>query len=318
MFSAVQVPTTKALIFRWLTGMCLLLLALAAPAQADIEEDKAKAKAEAAPLVAVSIRPWYLLAREIGADDIQVELLLNGASSPHTGGLKPSSRKLIANADLLVWTGEDLELSLAPVVKTLAASRLLTLEDDVGMSYPSVAGMSHGLDHQRDPHLWLNPHNARRAVEAMALRFGQLLPSQRFVFMQRAKALIGRIATLEGELDSQLQSVAQQRFYIFHDALAHLRERFPLNQAGIITANPELSPGARHLNELLEGGRNSGVACVFGERNHPAPVAERLAEQLPAKLKWLDTTAAAGESYELWLRSLVADINACLLPKNPA
>ena len=50
------------------------------------------------------------------------KLIVDGSNSPHNFSLKPSHAKMLQNADLVFWVGEDIETFLEKPLKTVAKS----------------------------------------------------------------------------------------------------------------------------------------------------------------------------------------------------
>ena len=48
------------------------------------------------------------------------DLIVDGYNSPHGFGAKPSHAKMLQNADLIFWVGEDLESFLEKPLKSIA------------------------------------------------------------------------------------------------------------------------------------------------------------------------------------------------------
>ena len=50
------------------------------------------------------------------------DVIVDGYNSPHGFSLKPSHAKMIENADLIIWVGEDLEAFLEKPLNTISVS----------------------------------------------------------------------------------------------------------------------------------------------------------------------------------------------------
>ena len=71
------------------------------------------------PLIVTTIKPFYnLTAAVLGEQPKNLKLLITNNNSPHDYQLKPSDRKLIEQADLIIWGGEELEFFLAKIIAT--------------------------------------------------------------------------------------------------------------------------------------------------------------------------------------------------------
>ena len=70
--------------------------------------------------VVASIKPKHSLASYLMEGAGSPDLIVDGYASPHGFALKPSHAKMLQNADLIFWVGEDLENFLEKPLKSIA------------------------------------------------------------------------------------------------------------------------------------------------------------------------------------------------------
>ena len=70
--------------------------------------------------VVTSIKPIHSLASYLMDGVAKPDLIVDGYASPHGFALKPSHAKMLQNADLIFWVGEDLENFLEKPLKSVA------------------------------------------------------------------------------------------------------------------------------------------------------------------------------------------------------
>ena len=70
--------------------------------------------------VVASIKPIHSLASYLMDGINKPDLIVDGYSSPHGFALKPSHAKMLQNADLIFWVGEDLESFLEKPLSSIA------------------------------------------------------------------------------------------------------------------------------------------------------------------------------------------------------
>ncbi len=85
----------------------LSLLSIFSMAKADIK-------------VVTSIKPLHSLASYLMDGVGKPDLIVDGYASPHGFAMKPSHAKMLQNADLIFWVGEDLENFLEKPLKSIA------------------------------------------------------------------------------------------------------------------------------------------------------------------------------------------------------
>ena len=70
--------------------------------------------------VVASIKPIHSLVSYVMDGVSKPDVIVDGYNSPHGFSLKPSHAKMIENADLIIWVGEDLEAFLEKPLDTIA------------------------------------------------------------------------------------------------------------------------------------------------------------------------------------------------------
>lgn len=251
------------------TSRCNRLLAAAAlaiglgapPALAEIK-------------VAATIKPVHSLVAAVMGDVGQPALLLDGPASPHVTALRPSQAQIIEDSDLVFAVGEGLEAFLHRLMENDAGTRIVELAEAPGIELLDYREDDHagvnrkGEDHEHggvNPHIWLDPANARAMAEHIADVLGTADPANATSYSDNAQVLIGDLNAQESELAAKLASVKNRPFLVFHDAYPYFEARFGLEGLGAIVLNPETPPGARRLQEIRHGIEEAGVACVFSE-----------------------------------------------------
>lgn len=111
-----------------------------------------------APAVVVSIKPIHSLVAAVMEGIDTPDLILDGATSPHTHALKPSQTQRLANADVVFWVGPNLEGWLIKPVETVAAKATsVALIEATGVEVldyrtDSDIEKQHGHDEHADEH----------------------------------------------------------------------------------------------------------------------------------------------------------------------
>ncbi|WP_106752136.1 zinc ABC transporter substrate-binding protein ZnuA [Pannonibacter carbonis] len=260
-------------------------------------------QAAAAPKVVASIKPVHSLVAAVMQGVGEPDIIVDGAASPHTFALKPSTARVLAGADLVFWVGPELEAFLEKPIKTLgekaevvelSQAHDLTLlpvreggdfdEHDHGEgghahgSKDAKAGHDHGHNHSHshshdhghahgafDAHLWLDPANARAMVHEIEEHLTEADPANAATYKANAEALTARLTALEAELTKELEPVKGKPFIVFHDAYQYFEKRFGIQAAGSITLSPEVMPGAERVSELRSKITSLKAGCVFSE-----------------------------------------------------
>ena len=278
----------------------------------------------AAPVVVASIKPIHSLVAAVMQGAGTPELIVSGASSPHTYALKPSNAVHLQRADLVVWVGPDLENFLISPLATLSADeKLLTLEDVKGIQTltPRVGGTFEVDDDgdqagRIDPHIWLDPLNAKVMVDAIAERLSAIDPDNAELYGANAKAEDARLDALVAQTRADLAPIAGKPYVVFHDAYHYFENRFGLSAAGSIVVEPDVAPGVQRMRQIKAKVEELGATCVFSEPEFEPRLVDTLIEGTAAKKGVLDPLGAAipegPDQYFSLIRALSGSLVACL------
>ncbi len=296
--------------------------------------------AQAELKVVATIAPLHSLATGIFKGAGTPDLLIRGTHSPHGYKLRPSEIDLLGKADIVIGVDESFETGLKrPISRLNGKTTVLWLAEIGGMRryhfrgsglWPREAmsgqagepaaenpGNPRHRDHEEsfDPHLWLDPANAMKFVTALADLAAERDKIHADTIRKNAAELNRRLRELDLELRSELASVHQKPFIVYHDAYQYFEKRYDLGSWGAVASDAHIQPGARHLVQLRNIFKSGRVKCLFTEAQFPPGLARRLIEGTPARLGALDPLGAAiapgPDHYFKLMRNLAAALKAC-------
>ena len=261
--------------------------------------------------VVTSIKPIHSLASYLMDGVAKPDLIVDGYASPHGFALKPSHAKMLQNADLIFWVGEDLENFLEKPLKSVAkkAEKIELMEikgltklkfrernifeehdhghkeddhddhakkeddhddhdhDKEGHKEKEDVHDDHGHEGhahgEHDPHIWLDPMNAKVILEEMTehlIENDQANASKYKANLKKAHNDLDKLTKkVKSELNKDFKSI------VFHDAYQYFEKRFDVNVLGAFTVNTDVLPGAEQLSEIREVIEHEKVSCVFSE-----------------------------------------------------
>ncbi len=258
--------------------------------------------------VVTSIKPIHSLASYLMDGIAKPDLIVDGYASPHGFALKPSHAKMIQNADIIFWVGEDLESFLEKPLKSIAkkAEKIELMEikgltklkfrernifekhdhghkeddhDDHAKKEDDHDDHGHDDEHKEDghdehgheghahgeydPHIWLDPMNAKVILSEMAehlIENDQENEAKYKANLKKAHKDLDKLTKkVKSELNKDFKSI------VFHDAYQYFEKRFGINILGAFTVNTDVMPGAEQLAEIREIIEHDKVSCIFSE-----------------------------------------------------
>ncbi len=253
--------------------------------------------------VVASVKPLHAIAAAVMGGTGRPRLLVRGGASPHDYALRPSDAAALDDADLIIWVGDSFELFLAKPLEALAGeARVIELM--------SLSGSD------KDPHIWLDPANAREIAMRLVAALSDLDPGNAAVYEANADEFSARLERLDEELRAQLAAIADVPYLVFHDAYGYFERRYGLARVGAVTINPQRKPGAQRIAALRQTIRVSGARCLFGEPQFQPALLATLIEGSDARIGILDplgaTLAPGPDAYFTLMRNLARDLRVCL------
>ena len=280
--------------------------------------------AKAGIKVVASIKPIHSLASYLMDGVGKPDLIVDGYASPHGFAMKPSHAKMLQNADLIFWIGEDLESFLEKPLNSIAkkAEKIELMEikglnklefrernifeghDDHGHDEHKKEDehKEHGHkedkhdDHhehahgEHDPHIWLDPMNAKVILKEMAEHLIENDQKNASTYKANLKKALKDLDKLTKKVKSELNK--DFKSIVFHDAYQYFEKRFDVNVLGAFTVNTDVLPGAEQLSEIREIIEHDKVSCVFSEPQFNPDIINAVAKDMNIKTGVLDPLGA--------------------------
>jgi zinc transport system substrate-binding protein len=284
----------------------------------------AAGQAAAAPNVVVSIKPIHSLAAALMEGIGKPGIIVDGASSPHAFSLKPSDAEKLQKADVIFWVGPTLEAFLEKPLSSLAGNATVTqLDEAKGLIklQPREGGTFEADDDgdddgAYDPHLWLDPENAKAIARDMAATLEKADPENAAKYRANEAKLEKRLGELDAQITTIVAPIKDKPFIVFHDAYHYFEKRYGVNEAGSITVSPETAPGAARIKEIQDKIASLNATCVFAEPEFEPKLVSVVMEGTNAKASTLDPLGAAipdgPDLYFTLLHNLATSLNDCL------
>lgn len=266
----------------------------------------------ASPKVVVSIQPVKALVAGVMKGIGTPKLLLAPYESAHHFSLTPSEAEAIYQSDLFIWVGPQMENMLEKASKTLAINgRVLTLMDVKDMAILELA------EGQKDPHLWLDPENAKKIVQATADTLASIDPDNAGIYQENAKQLIVDLETLKIKLLKKLEPLKDKHYLVYHDAFQYYEKAFGLNRSLPLVKDTEHTIRASQRKFIDQQVNEKNIQCVFGEPNHGESVVENVARALNLHVGFLnpmgsdDETSPSSPYFDM-MEELASSLSDCL------
>jgi zinc transport system substrate-binding protein len=303
--------------------------------------------------VVTSIKPIHSLASYVMDGVGKPDVIVDGYNSPHSFSLKPSHAKMIEKANLVIWVGEDLEAFLEKPLKNIAKNAVnVEVMDLKGVKklkfrekniFEGHDDHEHGHkehkehehdehkehghkekkhdDHgheghahgEYDPHVWLDPLNAKVIIKEIESQLVKLDPTNSSKYKANSKKALSELDNLTKNIKKDLKG--NLRFVVFHDAYQYFENRFGIRVLGALTVNPDVLPGAEQLSEIREVIEHEKVNCLFSEPQFNPAIIKSIAKDTKVKTAVLDPLGATldkgKDMYVNLLSNMYASFKGC-------
>jgi ABC-type Zn uptake system ZnuABC Zn-binding protein ZnuA len=243
----------------------------------------------ATPLeVVVTIPVLKDLAERVGGPHVRVTSLLTGLESEHTYSPRPSDLMAVRRAKVLLEIGVGLEVWVGSLVKNAGNPALLRVTTSRGIALirdaEEAGGTPGGEPHEGNPHVWLDPENAKLMLRHIAEAFSLADPDRAAVYRANEAAYRRELDRLQAELAARLRDVGRRRLIVHHPAWPYFARRFGFEVAGEIVTQPGAEPSARHLQLLMARIRRDDIRVIVSEPQLNQRIPELLARETGARV----------------------------------
>lgn len=274
--------------------------------------------------VIASIMPVHGIVAAVMGNLGQPRLLLSGRLSEHAASFTPSQIADLGKADLVFLVGGGLERKLGQLSggEAVAGKVFIELIEAPGIkTHPIRQGggwdaNAHDGALPADPHVWLDPDNAKAMAAAVAVALSQSDPANAAAYAANAASFSASLDALAGDIEATLAPVKDKPYIVFHDAYQYFEKRFGLDAVGSITDYSAAAPSARRLHEIRSRIAGTGAVCAFREPQFDEKFVSSAIEGSAVRSGVLDPLGAdlapGPAAYAQILRNLAASLVSCL------
>jgi zinc transport system substrate-binding protein len=284
--------------------------------------------AAAAPKVVTSVVPLHSLVSSVMDGVGTLELLMQGQNSEHNASFTPQQIADMAHADVVFIIGNNLETKLGEIsgTETVGGKIFFKMNELKGLNLHAIREggtwepdgdeqPSTGIS--ADPHIWLDPQNAKLMVKTIATTLDKADPANAKFYDANATKALAELDHLEADLKTQLAPVQHKPFIVFHDAYQYFERRFGVTAVGSISNFSATPPSAQRLEEIHNKINSSNAVCVFREPQYTDAAVQTVIEGTKAKSSVLDPIGAdlkpGPNAYGELLREIAKNLTDCLL-----
>jgi zinc/manganese transport system substrate-binding protein len=238
--------------------------------------------------VATALTDLASVAQFVGGKHVSAQSLCRGYEDPHFVPAKPSLMKAIQHADVFVSTGLELDSGWLPLVLPgsrnpkiqpgtkgfVDASQGVSVLEKPAGTVSRAEGDVHPLG---NPHYYLDPKALEVVADHLADVFSRLDPANATEYAANAKAFTEKMDASLERWQKELEPYKGTGIVPYHKNFIYFIDRFGLTEFGNVEPKPGIPPTPRHIAELAEAMKKSGIKVVVYEPYYKADAANEVA-----------------------------------------
>ena len=310
----------------WLAGAACALLSVAAGAQAV--RDGGAANDPRLPVVA-SFSILGDIVREVGGDDVRLDVLVGPMRDAHTFEPTPKDARALGGARVLVVNGLGFESWMHRLVEA-AGFKGRTIEASRGVkprrlgdgdeahggahAHAHDGHDDHGHDHAGhdhdhggvDPHAWQDLANGVIYARNIARGLSDADPAHASAYQARAEAYVRKLRQADAQWRRKLDAIPADRRVLAtsHDAFGYFGAAYGIEVLSVVGLSSEAEPSARAMADLVARIRSHHVRAIFLEQGGNTRALRQVAAETgvrPGGTLYADTLDLPGHEASTYL-----------------
>ncbi|HTV93151.1 MAG TPA: metal ABC transporter substrate-binding protein [Verrucomicrobiae bacterium] len=225
--------------------------------------------------VVTTISTFNSLVEGVGGSRVRVQNLVPVGASPEDYEPTPQDAVTLSQAKILVENGAGLESWLAGTLKNVPSSSL------------HIVVGANGLAVKNDnPHLWMDPENAKVYVAKIRDALIAVDPEHAAEYRKNATAYQAKLEALNDWIAAKVKTLPPSHRYmiVFHNAWQYYNDRYGITTLGFIEANPGQDPNPQQVAHLIDLARSHHVKAIFSEPEYSKKLADQIASNAGVKV----------------------------------
>jgi ABC-type Zn uptake system ZnuABC Zn-binding protein ZnuA len=255
------------------------------------KEERQTVKAEKKLTVVTTVAPITSMVENVGGNKIRLTGIIPEGINSHTFEPVPSDIKILAEADLLIVNGLDLEIPTMNLARAnmKQGAALLRLGDKTITEKEYIYDFSFPKDRGHpNPHLWLNPQHAMRYAGLIRDELVRLDHENKSTYEANAAAFVKKLEMLDQAIEDSVKTIpeSKRRLLTYHDSWPYFARRYGFQIIGAVQPSDFSDPSPREVKRLIDQIRKENVPAVFGSEVFPSPILEQIARE--GKTSYID------------------------------
>lgn len=237
------------------------------------------------------------LVKQIGGDKVEVYGLMDEGIDPHSYTGKTSDTLATKSADLVIYSGLDLEHKLADMLERMENTLAVTAGIEKGLLIRPEADLSQ----YSDPHVWGDPQLWVKTVQPVVDALSKADAANADYYQKRGDAYIVELNELYAWSKKRLAEIpAEHRVLVTsHDAFMYFSRAYDLEVRAIDGLAPGDKAGPKKVQDLIKFIKDRKLKMIFAEHSVNAKSVNSIAQDAGVSVSdkelFSDATGSLGE-----------------------
>lgn len=149
-----------------------------------------------------------------------------------------------------------------------------------------------------DPHVWLDPMNAKQEMQNICEAFSEADPEHRADYQANYEKWEKQLDELDKTYQTTLENLSERNIVVAHEAYGYLCRRYNLTQVSIEGMSPDSEPDPGRMADIIDFVRANNVRAIFFEELSGSRTAETVAAETGVKLLTLSPLEGLSDRQE--------------------
>lgn len=278
--------------------------------------------------------------KRIAQDTIDLTCLIPAGTDSHVYEPKPSDRKAIEQANLIVYNGYGFETDLIKLIQSTKNSAPKVAIGEIAVPKP-LKGEEHEHEHgagekdrehgaakkaeekhehgEFDPHVWHDAKNGVRMIEAVRDNLNKVSPNNTATYTSNAEKMTRELAQLDSWIKAQISTIPakQRKLITTHDAMGYYAAAYGIPIKGALQGiSTEEKPTAGRVKELVGEIKQASVPTIFAEATINPKLIATVSREAKVKVSdqrlFADGLGEKGTNADSYEKMLIANTKAII------
>lgn len=246
--------------------------------------------------IVVTINPYYLIAKEIIQDRINVNLLIKPGANPHTYNPTVSEVKMLSSAALIIANGLGLDNSYLKTYKKVLyvgekiPENLLEKGEDSEDSEEEFHTKDIHEAHSKEynPHVWLSIDLLiKYIIPTITREVINLDPANKAFYQKNSNDLIKKLKDISQKFDKLLGSYKGGIVIQEHPSFVYLFRKYNIKVLAIEEGHGK-QPSMQHIKNIVQEAKTRKLLGIFVSPQFDASTIKLVSKELGKKYYVID------------------------------